>query len=254
MDIEQFLQTSNIEKPKESKIQFISQITNFDREQSADRYVKQMLFTNLPSTTFDEYYGELFIKLLDNSDSIYLVRCVLNFCFQQLAVRGQVSRPREIFFQIGCFHPTDFPAALIQGMPTTFAHFCSTSNGSKKSEIQDILKNLAAQLSADALPKFTIYDENTNYHNLLNVQTPSSIGYLALLNLQNEDTYSNILPSLKNLLSPLGKCLIIDRPELVEEVSFLAKAENLNLEVSKIFPLMNQTDIQIGICLLSLTE
>ena len=59
MDIEQFLQTSNIEKPKESKIQFISQITNFDREQSADRYVKQMLFTNLPSTTFDEYYGEL---------------------------------------------------------------------------------------------------------------------------------------------------------------------------------------------------
>lgn len=254
MDIEQFLQTSKIDKPTENKLKFISQITNLNQQQVTDSYAKQMLFTNLPSTAFDEYYGELFVRLLDNSDSIYLVRCVLNFCVQQLAVRGQVSRPREIFFQIGCFHPTDFAAAIIQGMPTTFAHFCCTSSGVKKSQIQDILENLAAKLPADGLPKVTIHDENTNYSNLLTLQSPESIGYLALVNLQTEESYSKILPSLKNLLSPLGKCLIIDKPELVYQASFQAKAENLNLEVLRTFPLMNQTNTEIGFCLLSLAQ
>jgi hypothetical protein len=232
MDLSKFLNSTLIAAPSQRKIQHIFNIiTRKKASQSADlnAYLNQIIFTNLPSPALDEYFTELFWKQLQEPAGNYMLHCALNFGVQELAVRSRVSPQTEQFLQIGCFNDRDFAAAIINGMGHTRAYFCPHNLETDFKNIQLNIEELVGDYPKDSITNFQLIQED--YWTFLSKQNSPSLGFLALLNLNNLELYHKILPELSKLLTFQGTCLIVDLFDVVEELEKIVTSLEYNREV-----------------------
>jgi len=179
------------------------------------QYISQFLFTNLPSPAFDQYFFSVFLQNLSGLNSHYFIHCVLNFGVQQLAVRSLLSPVNETYVQVGCFHFSDFTAAILECMPHTKAYFLPGQNCKRKEETILPLQGLLNRYPKDNLADFSVIQGD--YKDIVGTEI-KKVGFLVVLNQNSPSCCVDIICSLPDTLTKFGCCLIVDTVKNIKEV------------------------------------